>query len=919
MKKFSKIAALLAASALLFGGLFLSCSDDDDDDEDNTTTPIIVNPYSKDKSDTGSGSERAYTLTITAPTNGTVTADVKDLTTIAKGTKITLKVTPADGYELDNLTVKAGNASVAVINNIFIMPASNVTVTATFKTARATITFSYYGDTTNTTPQTVTVPNGTVLSAEFAAANTIAPEGYEFEAWIDENGTDYTGKAISNNVTLFAYFVKSSSSTSGTTTTTTTSEKSVETDKTTTVTADSATGTTVTKVEEITTKIGSTETVETESTTTKTADGTTTSESTVTTKDADGNATSKVETTVAADGTTTTTTTDASGKTTTETTGGSGEKLEVSLDNAGYPTFEIPIPQDSDIYIETLSISVYRKKNGDATYSKILDVYQNRKDSFKTNPSYEFTDLYVAKSASYSYYYQISGENGNGNFTKTSGKSDFVSITNGKLGELVASVSGGEVSFNAKTGILTLSTLPTVPSDFSYMLKMKNLDYGYWIRRAGTYYQSKGSTIDLFKTQKGKTLIPYWYVCLYKSDYYLREEWYPIVSEFYGADYGLPESITVPTEISTDTDEADTTLANTSYKSTELKRNGSAAPSGVSETISFASDGKNCTLRGYYNSTGTYTVSGTSVTVNFTSGDILGTMTGTLTNSNATLTAQGTVTVSGASVLMYGVFAKQGGGSMPTPTPSPSTTGLPASVGTNEFAGKTWEDDEGYYTLVFTADTLIEKDEDGQYTYRYSYDSQKKLLYHVLVSMTFGDTTIKSVDDYIALEKAEATANGDTYTSDMEAYSRAEAKTMFAVEVSHYEINGNKLTLAGYFNGDPKISSADFHCTGNDYRIELDDRIEIKDEMAGIKYCVYPTYSGGTSGTFSGMLFTQEDKVAVGEISGTYSTNGTGSSGCTVTLSFTKIPSALSVITTGKDYILKQDTDFNDGRTYTLK
>ena len=523
----------------------------------------------------------------------------------------------------------------------------------------ATVTVTYYGDTTSTTPRTVSLETGSTLSEKLATA----PDGYDFEAWISADGTDWTIKAITSDITLFAYFVKSSSSTSGTTTTTTTSEKSVETDKTTTVTTDSESGTTVTKVEETTTKIGSTETVETESTTTKTADGTTTNESTVTTKDADGNMTSKVETTVAADGTTTTTTTDASGKTTTETTGGSGEKLEVSLDNAGYPTFEIPIPRDSDIYIETLSISVYRKKNGDATYSKILDVYQNRKDSFETNPGYEFTDLYVAKSASYSYYYQISGENGTGNFTKTSGKSDFVSITNGKLGELVASVSGGEVSFNAKTGILTLSTLPTVPSDFSYMLKMKNLDYGYWIRRAGTYYQSKGSTIDLFKTQKGKTLIPYWYVCLYESDDYLREEWYPIVSEFYGTDYGLPESITVPTEISTDTDEADTTLANTSYKSTELKMNGSAAPSGVSETISFASDGKNCTLTGYYNSTGTYTVSGTSVTVNYTSGDILGTMTGTLTNSNATLTAQGTVTVSGESVLMYGVFAKQGGGS----------------------------------------------------------------------------------------------------------------------------------------------------------------------------------------------------------------------------------------------------------------
>ncbi|MBQ6779798.1 MAG: hypothetical protein IJP62_01060 [Treponema sp.] len=93
---------------------------------------------------------------------------------------------------------------------------------------------------------------------------------------------------------------------------------------------------------------------ETESKTTENFDGTNTtvtSEKTVTTKNADGKTTSKVETTVAADGTTTITTTDADGKTTTETTGGSGEKLEVTLNETGYPDFEIAIPQDDDICI----------------------------------------------------------------------------------------------------------------------------------------------------------------------------------------------------------------------------------------------------------------------------------------------------------------------------------------------------------------------------------------------------------------------------------------------------------------------------------------------------------------------------------------------------------------------------------------
>ena len=106
------------------------------------------------------------------------------------------------------------------------------------------------------------------------------------------------------------------------------------------------------------------------------------------------------------------------------------------------------------------------------------------------------------------------------------------------------------------------------------------------------------------------------------------------------------------------TDSGANILADLRYKSTELKMNGESAPSGVSETIAFA-DGGTCTLTGYYNASGTYTVTGTSITVIFTSGDIIGTMTGTLSNENTTITAQGTVTISGKSVVLYGVYAKQ--------------------------------------------------------------------------------------------------------------------------------------------------------------------------------------------------------------------------------------------------------------------
>ena len=72
-----------------------------------------------------------YTVTVNSTTNGTVTAN--KTTNVAQGETVTLTVTPASGYELGTLTVKdASDNNVTVTDNTFIMPASNVTVSATF-------------------------------------------------------------------------------------------------------------------------------------------------------------------------------------------------------------------------------------------------------------------------------------------------------------------------------------------------------------------------------------------------------------------------------------------------------------------------------------------------------------------------------------------------------------------------------------------------------------------------------------------------------------------------------------------------------------------------------------------------------------------------------------------------------------------
>ncbi|MBQ8013939.1 MAG: hypothetical protein IJ257_06045 [Treponema sp.] len=59
MKKITKVAALLAASALLFGGLFLSCSDsDDDNNNDSGNTEKTQSDTVPEKADDTAGDDK---------------------------------------------------------------------------------------------------------------------------------------------------------------------------------------------------------------------------------------------------------------------------------------------------------------------------------------------------------------------------------------------------------------------------------------------------------------------------------------------------------------------------------------------------------------------------------------------------------------------------------------------------------------------------------------------------------------------------------------------------------------------------------------------------------------------------------------------------------------------------------------------
>ncbi len=71
-------------------------------------------------------------VTIEKPTNGSVTADIDDLTKVQNGTKVTLTVTPDEGYKLSHLIID-GTEVEAVDNKYTFTVEKNVTVSAEFE------------------------------------------------------------------------------------------------------------------------------------------------------------------------------------------------------------------------------------------------------------------------------------------------------------------------------------------------------------------------------------------------------------------------------------------------------------------------------------------------------------------------------------------------------------------------------------------------------------------------------------------------------------------------------------------------------------------------------------------------------------------------------------------------------------------
>ena len=162
-----------------------------------------------------------YTITILEQTGGTVkaTVDESKVTSAEGNATITLTATQNEGYQFEEFTVtdKEGNP-VTVTDNTFTMPASNVTVSASFKKQSYTLTINQPegGSISAKVGDTEVTSNSQEVEFEKTVTLTAtASDGYEFSAW---NITDGNGKEVeiennaftmpASNVTVSATFSK---------------------------------------------------------------------------------------------------------------------------------------------------------------------------------------------------------------------------------------------------------------------------------------------------------------------------------------------------------------------------------------------------------------------------------------------------------------------------------------------------------------------------------------------------------------------------------------------------------------------------------------------------------------------------------------------------------------------------------------
>ena len=166
---------------------------------------------------------KSYSVTVAEDiTNGTVTADKASA---AENDTVTLTVTPAENYEIDSVSYNDGSDHVITpVESVysFSMPASNVTVTATFKAATPaayTVTYDANGATSGTVPTDSTSYDANASVTVLGNTGNLVKTDYTFAGWnmaADGTGTDYAADAtftITADTTLYAKWTANAATT----------------------------------------------------------------------------------------------------------------------------------------------------------------------------------------------------------------------------------------------------------------------------------------------------------------------------------------------------------------------------------------------------------------------------------------------------------------------------------------------------------------------------------------------------------------------------------------------------------------------------------------------------------------------------------------------------------------------------------
>lgn len=156
-----------------------------------------------------------YNISVNTPSNGTVTANP---TKAKEGATVTLTINPNAGYELETISATDGDNQAVTLNGsgntrTFTMPASDVTVSATFKASVYTVSVSSVSNgsiAANTTSATMgeTVTLTITPDSRYELGSISVVDGSGQTVTLSGSGNTRTFTMPANNVTVTGSFVK---------------------------------------------------------------------------------------------------------------------------------------------------------------------------------------------------------------------------------------------------------------------------------------------------------------------------------------------------------------------------------------------------------------------------------------------------------------------------------------------------------------------------------------------------------------------------------------------------------------------------------------------------------------------------------------------------------------------------------------